>query len=574
MSNETTLTTDLTEEGTSMSAFTNRGQIINRLQEFVQDISLASKSELDYMKQCFYKMLHSEQEAIKNEIIAAGGSIEEYTPKADELENQYKSLCRIIKEKRNAQQEALEVIRQNNLKRKNELLEQFQALIERTSTDGVPYNEIKAIQKEWKEIKDIPANKATELWKRYQQYSERFYDIQKLNNEFREYDFKKNLEAKIAICEEAEQLIDSKDIIAAARRLQKLHNEFREIGPVAKELRNEIWERFKSASTVINRKHQQHFESIKKREQEHYDQKVAICEILESIDYTSLKKFQDWNRKTQEVQAIQQKWRDIGFAPQKQNKRVYERYKEACNNFFELKSQFFKQAKNEMSDNIAKKVALCEEVERLCSPEDWGVASKRVAEIQREWREIGPVQKRHFNPVWDRFAETCNQFYRERDKHAKGFKSEEHENLFRKRSILNKLRSYNPSSLQESDTEKIQLLIDEWNSIGYVPYRVKEKLSDEFNDVFSQLESVVKIQKSRKESHDRVLKDGAQNSKERLTRQYEALINEIKTYETNLASISLSSKNGNLFIESIQDKIKALKSDAQKIRNKIAELDK
>lgn len=560
-----------------MDAITDRSQVINRLQEIVSDISLANKTELEHLKQGFYKLLHTEQEAKKADYVANGGNIEEYVPEKDALEEQYKQLMKIIKEKRAAQQEALEVIRKENLKKKYELLDRFNALIEKASTENVPFNEVKAIQKEWKEIKEVPADKVNELWKSYQQCSEKFYDIQKLNNEFREYDFKKNLETKLAICEEAEKLTEAKDIVAAFRKLQKLHIDFRETGPIAKELREEIWTRFKSASTTINRRHQQHFEQLKQTEQEHLDQKVVICELLESIDYDSLTKFQDWNDKTLEVQTLQKKWREIGFAPQKQNKKIYDRYKSACDKFFKMKSEFFKQAKTDMSDNLTKKNALCQEVEELCNTTDWERATDRINAILKEWREIGPIHKKQSNQLWDKFTEACNKFYKAREK-GSSIKSEEHENLFRKKSILSKLKSYNPSKIGEDVKEAIQELIDEWNSIGHVPYRVKDKLTNEFNELFQALSEKLDLQKkSRKQNvqhNNRPAKDSSLSIKEKLTRQYENLKNEIQTYENNLAAISTSSKTGNGFIDSIKKNIESLKKEAEEILNKIRGLDK
>lgn len=559
-----------------METITDRSQVINRLQEIVNDISLASKVELEHLKQGFYKLLHTEQEAKKAEFVANGGNLEEYSPEVDELEDQYKKLTKIIKEKRAAQQEALEIIRKENLKKKYELLDRFNALIEKASTEGVPFNEVKTIQKEWKEIKEVPADKVNELWKSYQQCSERFYDIQKLNNEFREYDFKKNLETKLAICEEAEKLTEAKDIIAAFRKLQKLHIDFRETGPIAKELREEIWTRFKSASTIINRRHQQHFEELKQTEQEHLDQKVVICEILEGIDYDSLTKFQDWNNKTLEIQTLQKKWREIGFAPQKQNKKIYDRYKAACDKFFKLKSEFFKQAKNNMGDNLSRKNALCQEINELCNSSDWKSATERVNAIQKEWRETGPTHKKQANQLWDRFTEACNNFYKAREKNS-NIKSEEHENLFRKKAILSKLQSYNPAKITEEVKDIIQELVDEWNSIGHVPYRVKDKLAKEFDTLFDALAEKIEIhKKTRKQSSrgNRPAKDQSISLKDKLIHQYENLKSEIQTYENNLAAISSSSKSGNGFIDSINKTIETLKKEAEEILNKIRNIEK
>ena len=355
-----------------------------------------------------------------------------------------------------------------------------------------------------------------------------------------------------------------------------MHIDFRETGPIAKELREEIWTRFKSASTIINRRHQQHFEELKQTEQEHLDQKVVICEILEGIDYDSMTKFQDWNNKTLEIQTLQKKWREIGFAPQKQNKKIYDRYKEACDKFFKLKSEFFKQAKNNMGDNLSRKNALCQEINELCNSSDWKSATERVNAIQKEWREIGPTHKKQANLLWDRFTEACNNFYKAREKNS-NIKSEEHENLFRKKAILSKLQSYNPAKITEEVKDIIQELVDEWNSIGHVPYRVKDKLAKEFDTLFDALAEKIEIhKKTRKQSSrgNRPAKDQSISLKDKLIHQYENLKSEIQTYENNLAAISSSSKSGNGFIDSINKTIETLKKEAEEIMNKIRNIEK
>ena len=319
-----------------------REEVIARLQEMVGDISLAKRPELESLKQVFYKLQKVVQEEQIAAFVAGGGTAEEFKPEQDPVEEQFRKLMNIIKEKKAAAMEALEIVRKENYKKKLELLDRFKALIEKANTEGASYNEFKTILQEWKEIKEVPADKGNELWKAYQQYAEQFYDIQKLNNEFREYDFKKNMEAKIAICEEAEKLADEPDIVAAFRKLQKLHQDYRETGPVSKESREEIWNRFKTASTVINKRHQQHFEQLKEKEKENLDQKTVICELLEAIELDKLTTFQHWNDKTQEVLALQKKWRDIGFAPAKQNQKIFERFRAACDAFFSKKGEFFK----------------------------------------------------------------------------------------------------------------------------------------------------------------------------------------------------------------------------------------
>ena len=550
---------------------TTREEIIARLQEMVGDISLAKRPELESLKQNFYKLQRAAQEEQIAAFVAGGGTAQDFKPEPDPLEEQFRKLMNIIKEKKAAAQEALEVVRKENYKKKLELLDRFKALIEKANTEGASYNEFKTILQEWKEIKEVPADKANELWKAYQQYAEQFYDIQKLNNEFREYDFKKNMEAKIAICEEAERLADEPDVVAAFRKLQKLHQDYRETGPVSKESREEIWNRFKTASTVINKRHQQHFEEIKDKEKENLDQKTVICELLEAIDYDKLTTFQNWNDKTQEVLALQKKWKDIGFAPAKQNQKIFERFRAACDVFFSRKGEFFKQAKTDMTANLEKKTALCEQAESLKDSTDWKATGDKMAELQKQWREIGPVQKKYTNTIWKRFIGACDYFYEQRDKNTSSKKHEENTNLTAKKEILSKLKAFNPDNLSDDDIAAIQQLVDEWNGIGFVPFKVKDKIAAEFKAVMEPFSGVVRTGRGRQPQRGGIREVGS--PREKLQRQYEQKKNEIQTYENNLGFMNASSKAGNGFVDTIKAKIEELKKEADDLLAQIRELD-
>ncbi len=551
---------------------TTREEIIARLQEMVGDISLAKRPEIESLKQNFYKLQRAAQEEQIAAFVAGGGTAQDFKPEPDPLEEQFRKLMNIIKEKKAAAQEALEVVRKENYKKKLELLDRFKALIEKANTEGASYNEFKALLQEWKEIKEVPADKANELWKAYQQYAEQFYDIQKLNNEFREYDFKKNMEAKIALCEEAERLADEPDVVAAFRKLQKLHQDYRETGPVSKESREEIWNRFKTASTVINKRHQQHFEQLKEKEKENLDQKTVICELLEGIEYDKLTTFQSWNDKTQEVLALQKKWKDIGFAPAKHNQKIFERFRAACDTFFSHKGEFFKQAKTDMTANLEKKTALCEQAEALKDSTDWKATGDKMAELQKQWREIGPVQKKYTNSIWKRFIGACDYFYEQRDKNTSSKKHEENTNLAAKKEILAKLKAFNPDNLSDDDLQAIQQLVDEWNGIGFVPFKVKDKIAAEFKAVMEPFSGVVRTGRGRQPQRGGAGRE-AGSPRERLMRQYEQKKNEIQTYENNLGFMNASSKAGNGFVDAIKSKIEELKKEADEILAQIKALD-
>ena len=549
-----------------------REEIIARLQEMVSDISLAKRQELESLKQAFYKLQRAAQEEQIAAFVEGGGTAEEFKPEPDPLDEQFRKLMNIIKEKKAAAQEALEIVRKENYKKKLALLDRFKALIEKANTEGASYNEFKAILQEWKEIKEVPADKANELWKAYQQYAEQFYDIQKLNNEFREYDFKKNMEAKIAICEEAEKLADEPDIVAAFRKLQKLHQDYRETGPVSKESREEIWNRFKTASTIINKRHQQHFEELKDKEKENLDQKTVICELLEGIEYDKLTTFQSWNEKTQEVLALQKKWKDIGFAPAKQNQKIFERFRSACDTFFSHKGEFFKQAKTDMTANLEKKTALCEQAEALKDSTDWKATGDKMAELQKQWREIGPVQKKYTNSIWKRFIGACDYFYEQRDKNTSSKKHEENTNLAAKKEILSKLKAFNPDNLSDDDIQAIQQLVDEWNGIGFVPFKVKDKIAAEFKTVMEPFGGVVRTGRGRQPQRGGSARE-AGSPREKLIRQYEQKKSEIQTYENNLGFMNTTSKAGNGFVDAIKANIETLKKEADDLLAQIKALD-
>ena len=549
-----------------------REDIIARLQEIVGDISIAKRPELESLKQSFYKLQRTAQEEQVAAFVAGGGTAEEFKPETDPLEEQFRKLMNIIKEKKAAAQEALEIVQKENYKKKLELLDRFKALIEKANTEGASYNEFKALLQEWKDIKEVPADKANELWKAYQQYAEQFYDIQKLNNEFREYDFKKNMEAKIAICEEAEKLADDPDIVAAFRKLQKLHQDYRETGPVSKESREEIWNRFKTASTVINKRHQQHFEQLKEKEKENLDQKTVICELLEGIEFDKLTTFQSWNDKTQEVLALQKKWKDIGFAPAKQYQKIFERFRAACDAFFSRKGEFFKQAKTDMTANLEKKTALCEQAEALKDSTDWKETADKMADLQKQWREIGPVQKKYTNTIWKRFIGACDYFYEQRDKNTSSKKREENANLAAKKDILAKLKEFDAQNLSDDDIQAIQQLVDDWNGIGFVPFKVKDKIAAEFKAVMEPFAGIVRSGRGRQAQRGAAARESG-SPREKLMRQYEQKKSEIQTYENNLGFMNASSKAGNGFVDAIKSKIETLKQEADDLLAQIKALD-
>lgn len=553
--------------------------VINRLREIDLNACEADKQEIDYLKQTFYKNHKAAQEAARKSFMEEGGNPDDFTPAPDPMENVFKEVMSSIKEKRSALAAEQEQLLEENLQKKLALLERMKELTESGEDTGIIYNDFKQLQQEWNDIKAVPAAKVNELWKSYQLYTEKFYDRVKLNNEFREYDFKKNLEQKTRLCEAAEKLAEEADVISAFHQLQKLHQEYRSIGPVAKELRERIWARFKAASTTVNRRHQQHFEQLKEREQHNLDQKTVICEIAESMEYDTLKTFNDWEEKTKEILALQAKWKTIGYAPQKMNVKIFERFRAACDDFFQRKAAFFKSVKENMADNLEKKRALCEQAEALKNSTDWKTTSEQLTRLQKEWKTIGPVAKKHSDAIWKRFIGACDYFFEQKAKMTSSQRSVETENMAKKEEIIRQLAALDEAGTTDNVTsDRTRQLIKEWNAIGHVPYKEKDRLYDTFHQLVDKLFAKLNITASEKRLNkfkSSISRGGESLSRERekLVRNYESLKSDILTYENNLGFLNLSSKKGNSLVTEIQRKIERLKGELELVQKKIAALD-
>lgn len=564
------------EQSTEQRTYNSTADIIIRIKELAQDPLTASKEELEQLKQTFYKLHRTAVEAARQAHLDNGFAPEDFKFDSAE-EEEYKSAMNIIKEKRAEQQQKEEQAREENALRKEALLERLQAMIDSADVEQASYNDFKALQQEWKNIGEVPATKVSDLWKRYQTLTERFYDILKLNIEFREYDFKKNLEAKTRLCEAAERLAEEEDVISAFHQLQKLHQEFREIGPVARELREEVWTRFKEASTVVNKRHQQHFEELKQRENDNLEKKTALCEKVESIDVATLETYAQWNDKTQEVITLQEEWKTIGYAPQKMNNKIFERFRAACDAFFQRKAEFYKGMKDNLATNLEKKIALCEKAEALQDSTEWKATADKLTALQREWKSIGAVPKKQSDAIWKRFNAACDAFFEKRKAATSSQRTEEQENLAKKRAIIEQLSAINPEAATSEDQAKMHDLIKEWNSIGHVPFREKDKIYKQYKalidalfDTFQKNEATRRVARY-KDS----IKEGTNiaRERERLLRIYENMCGEIKTYENNLGFLNASSKSGNSLVAEMQRKMEKLKADAQLVLKKIAALE-
>ena len=557
-------------------------EILAKLKEVVADVENVAKPEIDGLKQSFYKLHNAEQDAARKLFIENGGAAENFVPQTDCVEEEFKNIMSVIKEKRSALTAELEKQKEMNLQVKLSIIEELKELVESPDDANKSYTEFKKLQQQWNEVKLVPQAKVNELWKNYQLYVEKFYDLLKLNNEFREYDFKKNLEIKTHLCEAAEKLADEEDVVSAFHQLQKLHQEFRDTGPVAKELRDEIWARFKAASTTVNRRHQQHFEALKEVEQHNLDQKTVICEIIEAIDYKELTSFASWESKTQEVIALQNKWKTIGFAPQKMNVKIFERFRKACDEFFRKKGEFFKSLKEGMNENLEKKRALCEKAEALKDSTDWKATADELTKLQKEWKTIGPVAKKYSDAVWKRFISTCDYFFEQKNKATSSQRSVEQENLEKKKAIIEKLNAIDDQMNTEEATQLVRDLMKEWNGVGHVPFKEKDRIYKQYHSQVDKLFERFNISASNKKlsnfkSTISSIQEGSPQAlyreREKLVRAFDNMKNELQTYENNLGFLTTSSKKGNSLLTEINRKVGKLKADIELVKEKIKVVD-
>lgn len=572
------------DEGQMVNAALTKEEIIKRFEEILQNIENVGRQDIEHLKQAFYKIRKHETDAARKAFVENGGDADAFVPEADEYEQKFKELVSAIKEKRTEIAKAAEQLKEENLEKKNRIIEKIKEFISSGEDVNKYYNEFKQLRQEWNDIKLIPQEKATELWKNYQLYVERFYDLLKINNEFRTYDFKKNLELKTALCEAAEKLEEEPDVVSAFYQLQNLHHEFREIGPVAPEMREEIWGRFKKASTVINKKHQQHFEELKAKEQGNYEAKQAICEKIESIDCTALKTFADWDEKTNEVIALQSEWKTIGFAPQKLNVKIFERFRAACDAFFKAKSEFYKTIKTEKNENLQRKIALAERAEALKDSTDWKKTTEELTRLQKEWKTIGSVSKKYSDAVWNRFISACDYFFEQKKNMFAGQKSEEQANLAAKQELIEQIESIPEDADPAEALKTVKELQEKWNSIGFVPFKEKDKIYKRFiasvdkwydsyrQGVSDRKISVFKDNIDRIASKDGNAVNGLYRERDKVVKMFESMKSELATYENNMSFLNVSSKNSS-FMQEINKKIEKLKSDIKLAEEKLAAID-
>jgi hypothetical protein len=539
-------------------------------------------NEADTLKKAFYKIVRTETDAAQKVFLENGGKEDEFVMPGDELEHQLRILMGEYREKRAAAAAEEDRKKEANYLLKQQLIDRLKELTESQDDFNKRYNEFRDIQRKWKEIRAVPQDKVRELWRSYQLYNERFYDLVKINNQFRDYDFKKNLELKTMLCETVERIEKENDSVSAFHQLQKLHQQWREIGPVAKVHRDSIWERFKTASAMVNKRYQDHFEELKKAESSNFKEKIALCEAMESIDYDSLKKLKDWDKKTEEVIAYQAKWKTIGYTTKKQNSNIFERFRKVCDLYFEKKSAFFKVIKKEMDDNIALKKALIEKAEALKDSDDWKETTKAFTDLQSEWKKIGPVGHRYSDLLWKQFSAAADYFFERKNAATSSYKVNENENLAAKKALLEKIKNMDESLQNEEAINVLKDYISQWNEIGFVPFREKNKLNAEYREIVNKQFDALKVSERYRRSQQYrsnmnetagMGKNKLFNERDRLLRTYDKIKGELQIYENNIGFFNVSSKGGNNLLKETDRKIAFLKEEMEVIVKKIEAID-
>ena len=569
------------EQAIVQQTFKTKDEVVARAQEIANSGEAGDKNELNLLKQLFYKFHNAEVQEAFNAFIEAGGEEDKFMPEVDAAEPLFRQAMQTIRERRAAIQETLEQQKQDNLKRKLEILERIQQLASTPEEANQNFDEFKALQNEWKEIKAVPAERATELWKNYQLYVEQYYDLLKLGHELRDYDFKKNLEIKMRLIQQAEALAENPDVLQAFNQLQALHQEWKETGPVAKEIREDVWAKFKEASTVINKKHQAFFDAIKAREEENLTKKTALCEQLEAFETDGLKTFADWDAVTQKIKELQAEWKTIGFAPQKMNTAIFERFRQGCDAFFEKKTAFFRDLKEELGTNLAKKKALVEKAESLMESTEWRSTGDILINLQKQWKEIGTVPRKYSEDLWKRFTAACDHFFEARQAATADVRNEEKANKEQKLGIIQQLKE-----LAETEGEgviaQVKELQQKWSEVGHVPFRDKETLYKEYRalcdkiyDAYGISQAKRRLNNFRQNLQQRVESAGGSlaNERERMQRAYERMVTEIKTYENNIGFLNAGSKKGNSLVEAMNKKVEKLRDELNLLAQKIKAVD-
>lgn len=559
--------------------------VMNRLRELAaSDGEIITTDEIGRLKQQFYSLVNESMAVQRDEFIAAGNDPEAFNPVPVAEEPEFKDLMAKVKEVKALYRERVEAEQLRNLERKNAIISELMSMADDTDNVNRHYPRAKELQVEFKEIGEVPQQNTTQIWKSFQEAVEHFYDQWKVNKELRDYDFKKNLSEKQLLIDEAKALTTEEDVVIAFRRLQELHEKWRETGPVAKEIREEIWQEFKDASAEINKRYQAFFEERKQREQANEAAKTALCERIEAITPDTLTSYSAWNKATETIMEAQKEWKTLGYASRKANNQLFSRFRATCDAFFAAKGEFFKTMKNNLAENLAAKTKLCEQAEALAASTEWRKTSDELVELQKKWRSIGAVPKKHSDQIWQRFMTACNTFFDNKKHATTDVRRTEQANLKVKKSIVAELTALNApdAAIDRAEAiEKINALRARWQETGHVPFKEKDKIHDTYREVVRQLFDKYDVHEKRQRmdsfqsSIDAISSDRAKllRERDRMMRAYESRKSELATYENNLSFLSARSRSGASMLGEIERNIERLKNSLKELEEKIQLID-
>ena len=535
------------------------------------------KDEVQAIKAAFFALRRDELAKEKEEFLANGNNEADFTPKEDADESNLKELLDVLKERRTEYNAAQEANREANLEKKRQIIALINEIANDPDNINRQFNRVKQLQQDFKDAGEVPPTADTEVWKEFQRATERFYDVLKMNKELRDYDFKKNLELKQQLCEDAEALDEETDVVAAFRKLQEMHTKWREIGPVAKELREELWARFKAASSAINKKYQTFFEDRKSKEKENADAKTELCEKIEQISTDDLKTYAQWDEVTKQIIALQEDWKKLGYASRKANAALFARFRKSCDEFFAKKAEFYKTMKEELSSNLAKKIDLCERAEALMDSTEWKEATEKFVELQKEWKTIGPVVKKHSDAVWKRFIAACDHFFDQKKKQNVNVHAVEHDNLKAKKEVIATLKATIEEAAEDA-AQTVRDLMDRWQEIGHVPFKEKDKIYAQYRELVDKAFETLNMRGSRPrgEGGSRPRQGGGDRNlseRDRLVRTYEQRMSELKTFENNMGFLTANTKSGNSLVQEMERRIVSLKEEIAELEQRIKEMD-
>ncbi len=565
---ESTVESESAENTVEKKIYANRTEILERMAEIAGEATESVKSEMNYLKLLYYKLRQQETDAEMQAFLDGNGDPATYESKPDELESRLKDLLNIQKEARAAMVKARDEEFANNLTLKKEILDKMEAIASDAEGVGQKYNEFQDLQKQFKEVGNVDQQEVAGLWKRYTQLTEQFYDALKINKELRDYDFRKNLEAKQQICEEAEKLTEAVDVVEAFRQLQEMHEQWRIIGPVAPAVREEIWNRFKAASTAINKRHQEHFEELKTQEHANEVGKTAICEKVEAIDLSQINSVKGWDDATKVILAFQEEWRKLGFASKRVNTQLFERFRQSCDNFFNQKAEYFKSIRGEQNENLQKKLELCAKAEELSTSTEWRKTTDQLVALQNEWKTIGPAPRKNSQQVWERFKSACDAFFRAKEEAVGGERAAERANFEKKQEILLALNNLK-DDIENATVKGVRDLMNQWAEVGHVPFKEKDKIQAKYKELIDFFYEKLDMKGQRRRFDN--IRERVSNIKDSntLQRKLERLMMDLKTYENNLGFLNAKSKNGNGLVALMQSKMDDLKKEIEELKKRI-----